>query len=802
MSSDTNCSFLYLPPPTGLSRDESYIYHLATRNFFAWLLGVPLVGTDPVSALLDLKLRMDMWRDPGSGNFGALFDYVKEQGYGDFEALEIEMGKRLNADMNQANRTSSFPPTNPMIFSDQSRPRDEGKTSRRNSLTQRIKRRLSRSRVRDEEQTGPVTPGPNHIEARVQTLRMNSYNQGPQPPSADHISAAMERLVGPSSTQSVDIIPNVTSGNEEKMKKRRSWANIAGNAWKRKSMTDVRLPPLQMQQLQPGEFTAVERPNTSALTYAQALPSEPTSAVVEKKKRRLSWKRASMTDIKLDPLQNQEPQPAISSSTNRPPSAPASAPAPESTHPLQSASRSTSVSPEEKKKRRLSWANVSDKIFDMMMPPASKDNLEPPVSTSEEGDSSAAGKPSEPSATGTAAAPPFSPAASVAAPIAQPISSTSAGGSATGSSSRPPPGIHDFSTGSDLCACCGKLRLPLTQSAAGPSRVGTSQPISTGMKDVEEAKDKRGTFETLHDHMKSRRDRFRSRSHKEIIIPDYGNGAQGQTVDSGKGKTRSTDQIISAVGVRLERKGRSSDARRLKTRSIDAVISPVEVRRTEVGRPKTQPVGKIPSVNAIVAPTEARTKELRRLNTQPLNAVPSMNVQHEMFSVVPAGPMLASELVATPTSVPGLSASSSTPDTSSLRAYRRSSRPASMEYGQRVSATGSPTVVLADSGRGGVNDIKDVHHQVTTTREPATSHLYGSGKAQPMTESLSHKQGLDDEKFRVVDADFESNIEDLLAQLEAAGISETKTEKGKDNHKSLSNLEPTVGMPRLVYEVA
>jgi hypothetical protein len=61
---------------------------------------------------------------------------------------------------------------------------------------------------------------------------------------------------------------------------------------------------------------------------------------------------------------------------------------------------------------------------------------------------------------------------------------------------------------------------------------------------------------------------------------------------------------------------------------------------------------------------------------------------------------------------------------------------------------------------------------------------------------------LEQEKFRVVDPDFESNIEDLLAQLEAAGISETKTQKGKDKQNSLIDLEPRTGMPRLVYEVA
>ena len=111
-------------------------------------------------------------------------------------------------------------------------------------------------------------------------------------------------------------------------------------------------------------------------------------------------------------------------------------------------------------------------------------------------------------------------------------------------------------------------------------------------------------------------------------------------------------------------------------------------------------------------------------------------------------------------------------------------------------------MVTADSGRGGTNDIMNVHYEVTTTRQPALSHFYGSGSAQPAGRSPGHGQGLGGEEFRVVDADFESNIEDLLAQLEAAGISETQAEKGKEKQKGMVALEPRAGMPRLVYEVA
>jgi hypothetical protein len=794
MSEQENCSFLYLQTPAGLSRDESYVYHLTTRNFFAWLLGVPLVGTDPVSALLDLKLRMDMWRDPGSGNFGALFDYVKEQGYGDFEALEIEMGKRLNADLHQANGAMGFPPTNPMIFNDQSRPRDEEKTSRRNSLTQRIKRRLSRSRGREEERPAPTSPGPSNVEARLQSLRTNSYTHGPPPPSADHISAAMQRLVGPPSTQSVNTIPTVQNGREEKIKKRRSWTNIAGNAWKRVSMTDIRLPPVQTQQPRPVGSSAFEGPYMSAPALAQAVPTEPTSTVAEKKSRRLSWKRASMTDIKLPPLQTQQPQPAISSVINQPPSAPP----PASAHSPQPAPISASVPAEEKKKRRLSWANVSDKMFDIMMPPVSKDDLPAPAPQLQENDSSAKDKAFELPATEVAVASSSSSAA-VAVPVteAKTTSSSSAGGSTTRSSSRHP-SIHDFSSGKEICACCGKVRQVRPQSHAGPS-----QPAPTEVKDVINVKHTKGAFETLHDHMKTRRDMFKSRSHKEIIIPDYGNGARGRTADAGKSKTTSTSVGISPLKERPETKGRKTDARKMKTRSLDAVVSPVDVRTADARRAKTQLLGKTLSIDPIVARVEARTKDLKNLNAKPTDAVvSSVKVRPKTSVVVSAGPMLATELVPTPTSIPELSASTSSPESLSLRDYRRSSRPASLDYGQRAVGGARLGVNKTDSGRGGFSDISDVHYQVTTARAPATGQPYGSGNARLGTESPNQEREPEQEKFRIVDADFESNIEDLLAQLEAAGISETKTEKGKGKQKSLVDLEPRMGMPRAVYEVA
>ena len=81
-----------------------------------------------------------------------------------------------------------------------------------------------------------------------------------------------------------------------------------------------------------------------------------------------------------------------------------------------------------------------------------------------------------------------------------------------------------------------------------------------------------------------------------------------------------------------------------------------------------------------------------------------------------------------------------------------------------------------------------------------SSDLNASGR--PGMGTLGQTQGVEQDKFRVVDADFESNIEDLLAQLEAAGISEPAPDKRKDDEKILVGLETSMGMSRMVSKVA
>lgn len=75
--------FLYLYAPSHLNRPDAFAYHVTTRNFVAWVVGRPLVGVDPLTAMLELKKRMDIWRDPGLDNFRTLLKFTRSQGYAD-----------------------------------------------------------------------------------------------------------------------------------------------------------------------------------------------------------------------------------------------------------------------------------------------------------------------------------------------------------------------------------------------------------------------------------------------------------------------------------------------------------------------------------------------------------------------------------------------------------------------------------------------------------------------------------------------------------------------------------------------
>ncbi|TVY76124.1 hypothetical protein LSUE1_G007131 [Lachnellula suecica] len=74
---------LYIPAPPTSERGQSFIYHTATRNFFAWMFGKSLVGTHLGGALVGLLNSMNEFRSSGEDNVEAIIEYMDEEGYAD-----------------------------------------------------------------------------------------------------------------------------------------------------------------------------------------------------------------------------------------------------------------------------------------------------------------------------------------------------------------------------------------------------------------------------------------------------------------------------------------------------------------------------------------------------------------------------------------------------------------------------------------------------------------------------------------------------------------------------------------------
>lgn len=77
---------LYVPPPPDADRKEAFLYHIATRNFFAWIFGKPLVGNHLGAALVGLLNSMSQFRSAGEDNVEAIMDYMDEEGYADMRS--------------------------------------------------------------------------------------------------------------------------------------------------------------------------------------------------------------------------------------------------------------------------------------------------------------------------------------------------------------------------------------------------------------------------------------------------------------------------------------------------------------------------------------------------------------------------------------------------------------------------------------------------------------------------------------------------------------------------------------------
>jgi hypothetical protein len=75
---------LYIPAPATAERNQSMLYHLATRNFFACLCGRPVVGEHLGGALVVLLSTLTEFRTPGAvDNVDDILNYIDEQGYAD-----------------------------------------------------------------------------------------------------------------------------------------------------------------------------------------------------------------------------------------------------------------------------------------------------------------------------------------------------------------------------------------------------------------------------------------------------------------------------------------------------------------------------------------------------------------------------------------------------------------------------------------------------------------------------------------------------------------------------------------------
>jgi len=81
--SNINRCELYIPAPPTTQKDEAMLYHIATRNFFAWICGKPLVGASLGEALVGLLHTMNEFRHPEADNVEDIIYYMDDEGYAD-----------------------------------------------------------------------------------------------------------------------------------------------------------------------------------------------------------------------------------------------------------------------------------------------------------------------------------------------------------------------------------------------------------------------------------------------------------------------------------------------------------------------------------------------------------------------------------------------------------------------------------------------------------------------------------------------------------------------------------------------
>ncbi|GKT47819.1 uncharacterized protein ColSpa_08000 [Colletotrichum spaethianum] len=76
---------LYIPAPSMADKDQAFSYHLATRNFFAWIFRRSMVGEFLGIALIGLLNSMAEFRGNDEDNVPELMSYLDEEGYLDIK---------------------------------------------------------------------------------------------------------------------------------------------------------------------------------------------------------------------------------------------------------------------------------------------------------------------------------------------------------------------------------------------------------------------------------------------------------------------------------------------------------------------------------------------------------------------------------------------------------------------------------------------------------------------------------------------------------------------------------------------
>jgi hypothetical protein len=72
---------IFIPSPKHYLREDSFAWHITTRNFFAFLSDKPLVGSHLGQALVDLQDRLQLFRAADADNIEDLTTYMDKTGY-------------------------------------------------------------------------------------------------------------------------------------------------------------------------------------------------------------------------------------------------------------------------------------------------------------------------------------------------------------------------------------------------------------------------------------------------------------------------------------------------------------------------------------------------------------------------------------------------------------------------------------------------------------------------------------------------------------------------------------------------